>query len=121
MTDNVKNTRIFYNPNCTKCRLSLQLLNEKGIEPEIIEYLTDTPDFAAIENILDLLGIGPRELMRTHEKEYEALDLGRSEISRHDLIQAMIDNPVLIERPIVIKDGKATIGRPPEKILDLLS
>jgi len=120
MTINDQNTQILYNPQCSKCRQALQLLNDEGIEPEIIEYLKDTPDFTEIEKILGMLNIEPRDLMRKGEAIYSELDLDRSELSRNDLIQAMIDNPRLIERPIVIKDGKAMIGRPPQNILDII-
>ncbi|MCG8427758.1 MAG: arsenate reductase (glutaredoxin), partial [Chromatiales bacterium] len=88
--------------------------------PEITEYLKTPPDKATLEQILDMLGLEPRELMRTKEAEYKEQGLDNPELSRDQLIQAMIDTPKLIERPIVIKDGKAAIGRPPEKILDIL-
>ncbi|NOY65783.1 MAG: arsenate reductase (glutaredoxin) [Gammaproteobacteria bacterium] len=120
MTIDEKTTCILYNPKCSKCRQTLQLLNDKGIEPDVIEYLNNVPDFSTIEQILDMLGIEPRDLMRTHEAPYKDLDLGRSELGRSELIQAMIDNPILIERPVVIQNGKAVIGRPPEKILDII-
>jgi len=121
MTDNNKDTRVFYNPRCSKCRLTLQLLNDQGIEPEVIEYLNETPDFETLVGILDMLGMEPRDLMRAHETVYTELDLGRDELGRDELIQAMIENPILIERPIVVRDGKAAIGRPPEKILEILT
>jgi len=120
MTTNDQNTQILYNPQCSKCRQTLQLLNDKGIEPEIIEYLKDTPNFTEIEKILGMLNLEPRELMRKGETIYTELNLSHSELSRTELIQAMIDNPKLIERPIVIKDGKAMIGRPPQNILDII-
>ena len=113
-------TRIYYNPNCSKCRLSLELLNGKDIEPEIIEYLKHVPDRKTLEEILGMLKIGPRELMRTGETLFKELGLDNNELTRDELINAMIENPVLIERPIIVKNGKAVIGRPPEKILDIL-
>ncbi len=112
--------RIYYNPKCTKCRLSLQLLDENGISPDVVEYLNEPPTTKELNEILDLLALEPRELMRQHETPYKELNLGDENLTRDELIQAMIDNPVLIERPIVIKGKKATIGRPPEKILDIL-
>ncbi len=112
--------RIYYNPNCSKCRLSMQLLDEKGISPDVVEYLNTPPTTDELNEILDLLALEPRQLMRQHETPYKALKLGNENLSRDELIQAMINNPVLIERPIVIKGNKATIGRPPEKILDIL-
>ncbi|MEN8109183.1 MAG: arsenate reductase (glutaredoxin) [Pseudomonadota bacterium] len=117
MTDDVT---IYFNPKCSKCRLSLELLEKEGQQAEIIEYLNTPLDAATLTSILDMLGMEPRELMRKHEKEYSETGLDDPELSRTDLIRAMIAYPRLIERPIVIKDGKAIIGRPPEKILDIL-
>lgn len=114
------NVRILYNPNCSKCRLSKDLLAAQGESPEIIEYLTSPPDHAQLEQILTMLGLSPRQLMRHHEAPYAELALDRPELSHDQLIDAMIAHPILIERPIVIKDGKAVIGRPPERILEIL-
>ena len=111
---------IYYNPACSKSRLSLELLKQQGEDIEIIEYLDTPPDAATLASILDLLGMEPRELMRKHEKEYTGAGLDDPGLSREQLISAMIEHPRLIERPIVVKDGKATLGRPPEKILDIL-
>lgn len=111
---------IYHNPRCSKSRQTLQLLQEKGIDPEVIEYLETPPDKAALEQILDMLGLEPRELMRKKEKEYKTLQLDNPKLSREQLIEAMIANPKLIERPIVIQNGKAAIGRPPEKVLEIL-
>jgi arsenate reductase len=112
--------RIYLNPKCTKCRLSMQLLDDNGITPEVVEYLNQPPTVAELTEILDLLALAPRELMRQHEAPYKELNLSNDSLSHDELIQAMVDNPILIERPIVIKGNKATIGRPPEKILDIL-
>jgi arsenate reductase len=111
---------IYHNPRCSKSRQTLQLLQEKGIEPDVVEYLKTPPDKAALEQILDMLGLEPRELMRKKEKEYKALQLDDPALTRDQLIEAMIANPKLIERPIVIQNGKAALGRPPEKVLDIL-
>ena len=116
----MSSTRIYLNPNCTKCRLSMQLLDDKGINPDVTEYLNEPPSIDELNEILDLLSLEPRELMRQHEAPYKELNLDNESLSRDALVQAMIDNPILIERPIVIHNGKATIGRPPEKILDIL-
>ena len=116
----MNSTRIYLNPNCTKCRLSMQLLDDKGINPEVTEYLNEPPSVDELKEILDLLSMEPRELMRQHEAPYIELNLADETLSRDALIQAMVENPILIERPIVIHNGKATIGRPPEKILDIL-
>ena len=111
---------IYFNPQCSKCRLSLELLEKEGQQLEVIEYLSTPPDAATLESILDMLGIEPRELMRKHEKEYTEAGLDNPGLSRPELIEAMIKYPRIIERPVVVKNGKATIGRPPEKILDIL-
>jgi arsenate reductase len=117
MTDDVT---IYFNPKCSKCRLTLELLEQEGQQAEVIEYLNTPPDTATLETILDMLGMEPRELMRKREQEYTQAGLDNPEQSRTDLINAMIKYPRLIERPIVIKNGKAILGRPPEKILDIL-
>ena len=98
----------------------MQLLDDKGINPDVTEYLNEPPSIDELKEILDLLSLEPRELMRQHETPYKELNLADESLSRDALIQAMIDNPILIERPIVIHNGKATIGRPPERILDIL-
>jgi arsenate reductase len=111
---------IYFNPQCSKCRLSLELLEQQGQQTEVIEYLSTPPDVATLESILDMLGMEPRELLRTHEKEYTEAGLDNPGLSRTELINAMIRYPRLIERPIVIKNGKAIIGRPPQRILGIL-
>ena len=90
------------------------------IEPEVVEYLEQPPDTDELNKILDLLALEPRELMRTNEKAYKELNLADESLSRDTLVQAMVDNPILIQRPIIIKGDKATLGRPPEKILDII-
>jgi len=112
--------QIYHNPRCGKSRQALKLLEEQGIEPAIIKYLETSPDRAELSHILDLLGLEPRELMRKKEKEYKELGLFDTALSRDQLIKAMVDHPKLIERPIVIKDGKAALGRPPEQVLEIL-
>ena len=111
---------IYFNPQCSKCRLTLDLLETRGQQPEIIEYLESPPDAATLESILDMLGLEPRDLMRTFEKEYTQAGLDNPVLSRAELIDAMISYPRLIQRPIVVKNGKAAIGRPPEKGIDIL-
>lgn len=113
--------QIYHNPRCSKSRETLGLLREQGVEPDIVEYLKTPPDRQTLEHILELLGLEPRELMRRKENEYKELGLDDPKLSRDQLIDAMLANPKLIERPIVIKDGKrAALGRPPEQALDLL-
>jgi arsenate reductase len=117
MTSAVK---IFHNPRCSKSRQTMQLLESSGVKPEIIEYLKQPPSYDELEETLVSLGLEPRELIRTHEKPYKENKLDDPGLSREDLIRAMIEYPILIERPIVVHDGKAVIGRPPEKVLDIL-
>lgn len=112
--------RIFYNPACSKCRHSIQLLDGQDLNVEIVEYLQNPPSVDELSEILALLGLEPRELMRKHEAPYTELNLDDDTLSREALIQAMVDHPILIERPIVVHGKLATIGRPPEKILEIL-
>lgn len=113
-------TRIFHNPRCSKSRQTLALLEEKGIQPEIIRYLETPPTEAELNTLLGLLGLEPRQLMRTKEDLYKELNLANPELSHDDLVRAMVANPKLIERPIVVHGGKAVLGRPPENVLELL-
>ncbi|ADJ27160.1 arsenate reductase (glutaredoxin) [Nitrosococcus watsonii] len=111
---------IYHNPRCSKSRQTLQLLREQGIEPVIIEYLKSPPTPAQLSEILQLLDKQPRDLMRQKEAEYEDNGLDNPSLSREQLIAAMLAYPILIERPIVLANGKAAIGRPPEKVLEIL-
>ncbi len=111
---------ILHNPRCSKSRQALQLLKDRGVEPEIVEYLKSPPDVAELGRILDLLGLAPRDLMRRKEAAYRELSLADPALGREALIAAMTENPILIERPIVLADGKAALGRPPERVLDIL-
>ena len=111
---------IYHNPRCSKSRQTLQLLGDKGIAPEIIEYLNTPPNAATLGGFLTVLGMEPRDLMRKKEEPYAALNLGDESLGRAALIAAMVENPILIERPIVVKDGKVAIGRPPEQVLAIL-
>ncbi|HET8701645.1 MAG TPA: arsenate reductase (glutaredoxin) [Nitrococcus sp.] len=112
--------RIYHNPNCSKSRATLNLLRERGIEPVIIEYLKTPPNVAELEDILAGLGFGPRELMRRNEAEYRDNGLDNEALTREELIRALVRHPRLIERPIVVNDGKVAIGRPPEAVLEIL-
>jgi arsenate reductase len=111
---------IYHNPRCSKSRETLKLIEERGIEPQIVRYLDTPPDAQTLDELLNLLGLEPRELMRRKEPEYQELGLDDAALSRDALIAAMIAHPRLIERPIVVKDGKAILGRPPTRVLDLL-
>jgi arsenate reductase len=111
---------IYHNPRCSKSRQTLSLLHDKGIEPTVVEYLKTPPDAATLNTILKQLGMEPRDLMRKKETEYKALKLDDPALSREALIQAMVDHPKLMERPIVIANQKAALGRPPENVLEIL-
>ncbi|MAZ03569.1 MAG: arsenate reductase (glutaredoxin) [Sneathiella sp.] len=111
---------IFHNPRCSKSRQTLALLQEKGIEPSVTEYLTSPPSRDRLAEILEMLDMQPRDLMRKGETEYKENNLGDAALSNDALIKAMVDHPKLIERPIVIANGKARIGRPPESVLEIL-
>jgi arsenate reductase (glutaredoxin) len=114
------NVKIYHNPRCTKSRQTLQLLKERGVEPEVIEYLKTPPSIAELADILDKLGMEPRTLMRKKEAEYKANGLDNSALDKQALISGMVNHPILIERPIVIANGKAALGRPPETVLKIL-
>ncbi len=96
------------------------MLRDKGIEPEIIKYLESPPDAATIDELLSQLGMEPRDLMRKKEKDYKELGLADAKLSREDLIAAMATHPKLIERPIVVSEKGTVLGRPTEKILEIL-
>ena len=111
---------IYHNPRCSKSRQTLALLVEKGYEPRIVEYLTSPPDATTLENLLRRLDLSPQELMRKKEAAYRELGLADESLSRNQLVEAMVKNPILIERPIVVCDDKAALGRPPESVLAIL-
>ncbi len=112
---------IYHNPRCSKSRQTLQLLEEKGIQPEIIRYLDQPPSVETLENLLAKLGMeDPRQLMRKKEAEYKALGLDDPALERQALLEAMHKHPKLIERPIVVHGDRARIGRPPEAVLEIL-
>lgn len=111
---------IYHNPRCSKSRQTLALLEEQGVAPSIVKYLETPPSAAELQEILTLLALTPRQLMRIKEAEYKALGLDDESLTTDELIAAMIATPKLIERPIVLANGKATIGRPPENVLAIL-
>lgn len=112
--------KIYHNPRCSKSRQTLELLNARGLEPVVVEYLSSPPSRDEIETVLKALSMEPRELMRQRETVYAELGLDDATTTRDELIQAMIDNPILIERPIVISNGQVRIGRPPESVLEIV-
>ncbi|MBC8445298.1 MAG: arsenate reductase (glutaredoxin) [Rhodospirillaceae bacterium] len=109
---------IYHNPRCSKSRTTLELLQDKGAELTIVEYLNTPPSALELQNILGMLGMSPRELMR--QKEAREAGLDDPALDDEALIAGMVANPIVIERPIVVAGGKARIGRPPEGVLDIL-
>ncbi len=109
---------IYHNPRCSKSRKTLGLIQDKGIEPEIVEYLTAPPDAGELKRILGLLGKSPRDILRKKEAREAGLD--DPALDDDTLIEKMIANPIVIERPIVVTGNKASLGRPPESVLDIL-
>ncbi len=112
-------TKVLHNPRCQKSRQTVKLLEEKGESFDIIEYLKEPPTEEELKAIIHMLGISPFNLIRKGEQEYKEQFKGKN-LSDDEWVQAMVDYPKLIERPIVIKDGKAALGRPPENVLSIL-
>ncbi len=111
--------KIYHNPRCSKSRQTLQIISDAGIEPEIVEYLKDTPTAEELAEIISKLGIKPYELLRKGEVDFKELFKGR-ELSDAKWINIMVKYPKLIERPIVVKGDRAILGRPPENVNELL-
>lgn len=112
--------RLYHNPRCSKSRGALELLQSRGHAPEVVPYLDQPPTEGELRDLLRMLGVGPRALIRTGEAEYTSLGLADPSLDDDALIAAMVAHPRLIERPILVHGGRAVIGRPPERILDLL-
>lgn len=111
---------LWHNPRCSKSRDALALLRKEGIEPTIVEYLQTPPSASELAHVLALLGLEPRELMRDTEAVWKQAGLDDPTLDRHALIAAMIEHPILIQRPIAIHGNRAVLGRPPERVLDLM-
>ncbi|TWI11663.1 arsenate reductase (glutaredoxin) [Aerolutibacter ruishenii] len=113
-------TRLYHNPRCSKSRGALELLQQRGIEPRIVAYLETPPSADELRALLRMLGMPARALLRTGEDAYVELGLANPDLGEDDLVNAMVAHPRLIERPIFVHGGKAVVGRPPEKVLELL-
>lgn len=111
---------IYHNPRCSKSRETLKLLQDRGLESEVVEYLQTPPDAAVLKGLLKKLGIGAKDLLRRGEEEYRRLGLAGKLDDEAALVRAMVDHPILIERPIVVHGAKARLGRPPERVLEIL-
>ncbi|MCX4028712.1 arsenate reductase (glutaredoxin) [Endozoicomonas sp. SM1973] len=116
----MSNVTIYHNPRCSKSRQTLQRIEAKNINPDIIRYLETPPTAAELKNILQLLGLSAKQLIRTSEAEYKTLALDLETATEDQLITAMVQHPKLIQRPIVIANGKAVLGRPPENVDEIL-
>jgi arsenate reductase (glutaredoxin) len=111
---------IYHNPRCSKSRATLALLEEKGVTPRIVDYLKEPPSAAELKRILKKLGLKPRDIVRKGESVYAELGLNDKDLEDDELLALMVENPILIERPIVVSGEKAAIGRPPESVLKIL-
>lgn len=112
---------IYHNPRCSKSRDTLKLLTDRGIDPDVVLYLETPPDANTVKTLLRMLGMNSvRELLRSSETVYQTLNLADMSLSEDALVQAAVDNPILIERPIVIANARARIGRPPERVLEII-
>lgn len=116
----MKTARLYHNPRCSKSRAALALLEEPGVDFEVVSYLQNPPDESELHTLLGKLGTAPIELMRRLESKFRELGLGGPGVADHERVRAMSENPILIERPIFCAGGKAIAGRPPERVLELL-
>lgn len=114
------NVTLYHNPRCSKSRAALALLRERGVEPNVVEYLKTPPTKAELESILERLGMEPRQLLREGEAAYHEAGLDDPTLGAEAVVEAMVRHPVLIERPIVVAEGRAVVGRPPERVLEVL-
>ncbi|GIZ13232.1 arsenate reductase (glutaredoxin) [Pseudomonas sp. NCCP-436] len=112
---------LYHNPRCSKSRGALELLENRGLQPTVIRYLETPPNADELRTLLGKLGISARELLRKGEDEYRELELADTSLSEAQLIEAMVSHPRLIERPILVAGDRAVVGRPPEKVLELLA
>jgi arsenate reductase len=112
--------RIYHNPRCSKSRATLALLQQRGLDPVVIDYLETPPSADELTRMLGQLGCSARQLLRTSETEYAELGLGQGDWTDEQIVGAMVTHPRLIERPIVVVDGKAALGRPPEAVLAII-
>jgi arsenate reductase (glutaredoxin) len=119
MPDSPATFTIYHNPRCSKSRETLDLLTQHGIAPEVVHYLTETPDAATLKALLKKLGLPARTLLREKEDEYKALGLDNPALTDDAIIALMVQHPKLIERPVVVKGDRAVLGRPPENVLQL--
>ena len=115
------NLIIYHNPSCSKSRETLQILEDNQVELNIIEYLDQPPTQQELKQIIGMLGISARDLMRTTEQVYKDAELDDESLTEEEIIEAICEFPALLQRPIVVSGNKAVIGRPPEKVLEILA
>ncbi|MCY4451505.1 MAG: arsenate reductase (glutaredoxin) [Immundisolibacterales bacterium] len=111
---------IYHNPRCSKSRAALALIHDRGVEPEVVEYLETPLDAEALRELLATLGMSARDLVRSGEAPYRELGLAAPDTSEDDLVAAIAANPILMQRPVVRRGDRAVVGRPPERIAELL-
>lgn len=116
----MSNIKIYHNPGCSKSRATLALLEENGVDPEIIYYLETPPDVDELKDLLEKLGLSLREILRKGEAEYETLGLDNESLSDEIVFDIVCKHPCLIQRPIVVRGDRAILGRPPENVLELI-
>jgi arsenate reductase len=121
MTQAYDELRVFHNPRCSKSRETLALLQQRGLNPQVIEYLKTPPSLAQLQALQRLLGLPAREMLRSGEEAYRELGLADASLSDEQLLQAIADHPVLLQRPIVVHESRAVIARPPELALQVLA
>ena len=113
--------KLYHNPRCSKSRATKQILDDQGVDAEVIEYLKDTPSAANLDTLCKKLGVEPQAIIRNKEKRFKELGLSlKDDRSREAWLTILSENPILIERPIFVKGNKAVIGRPPENVLKLI-
>jgi arsenate reductase len=115
------NIILYHNPRCSKSRQTLELLQQKNIEPTLIDYMQDPPDVETLQKICNLMGLPVRSLLRTNEQVYKDAGLDDSDLTDDEILDALSQCPTLLQRPIlVVDDKKAALGRPPEKVLEII-
>ena len=113
--------KLYHNPRCSKSRATKQILEDRGIDPEVIEYLQDAPTLSELDDLCKKLGLEPQQIIRSKEKRFKELGLSlKDPRTREEWLKVLSENPMLIERPIFLKGNRAVIGRPPENVLELL-
>lgn len=112
--------KIYHNPRCSKSRATLALLQDRGFKTQVIKYLETKPGYDELSDLVKKLGIEPRQLLRTGEPEYRQLGLDDVEVSDREILLAVAKHPILMQRPVVVSNNRARIGRPPEAVLEIL-